>query len=130
MKQILLGILLACLTIVGCWSSGEQEVVVCAAMDPELCDPIYQDFLLETNIAVRPKYAADSARQGGLAEAILAGRDRPRCDVLWNSEPLCVVRLERKGLLEAYRPAMADNFPAMDRSPKGFWHGCARGPAC
>jgi iron(III) transport system substrate-binding protein len=124
-KRILFGILLAGLTVVGCWSSAEQEVVVYTAIDPELCDPIYQDFLLETNIVVRPKYEADLARRGGLAEAILAERDRPRGDVLWSNEPLGALRLERQGLLEAYRPPMADNFPAMDRSPKGFWHGCA-----
>ena len=98
----------------------DRVVVAYTAMNAELCDPIYQDFLQETNIAVRPKYGPDVGRTGGLAEAILAERDRPRCNVFWNNEPLGTLRLERKGLLEAYRPPMADNFPAMDHSPKGF----------
>ena len=61
----------------------------------------------------------------GLAEAILAERDHPRCDLFWNNEILNTLRLDRAGLLESYEPPIAREYPAADRSPNGTWYGFA-----
>jgi iron(III) transport system substrate-binding protein len=45
--------------------------------------------------------------------------------VFWNNEVLNTLRLEKQGLLEVYRPAIAESYPAADRSPRGTWHGFA-----
>ena len=119
------GGLVCCLVLGGCWSSSGLEVVVYTALDSEFSEPILQDFSQETGIAVSPKFDTESTKTVGLAEAILAESGRPRCDVFWNNEILNTLRLEQKGLLVAYHPPVADNYPAMYRSPKGFWHGFA-----
>jgi iron(III) transport system substrate-binding protein len=118
-------VLACCLALGGCWSSSGPEVVVYTALDSEFSEPILQDFSQETGIAVRSKFDTESTKTVGLAEAILAESGRPRCDVFWNNEILHTLRLEQQGLLAAYRPPVADNYPAMYRSPKGFWHGFA-----
>jgi iron(III) transport system substrate-binding protein len=100
-------------------------VTVYTAQDSEFAEPVFAGFTETTGVAVRPKYDTESTKTVGLAEAILAERDRPRCDVFWNNEVLNTLRLEKQGLLEVYRPAIAESYPAADRSPRGTWHGFA-----
>ena len=109
----------------GCWSSSGPEVVVYAALDQEFSEPILVDFGKEAKVAVLPKFDTESTKTVGLAEAIVAEKSRPRCDVFWNNEILHTLRLEELGLLESYRPRLAEEYPAMDRSPEGTWHGFA-----
>ncbi len=45
--------------------------------------------------------------------------------MFWNNEILHTLRLEKLGLLDSYQPAGAAEYPAMDRSPSGTWHGFA-----
>ena len=72
-----------------------------------------------------PKFDVESTKTVGLAEAIVAEKDRPRCDVFWNNEILHTLRLKRLGLLEAYQPPIAEEYPAAYRDPQGYWHGFA-----
>ena len=67
----------------------------------------------------------ESTKTVGLAEAIVAEKDRPRCDVFWNNEILHTLRLKRLGLLEAYEPPIAKEYPAAYRDAEGYWHGFA-----
>ncbi len=114
-----------CLIISGCRSGSEPEVIVYTALDSEFSKPIFKDFTSDTGIAVRPKFDAESNKTVGLTLLILQERNRPRCDVFWNNEILNTLRLQQEGLLEVYRPAMADEYPATCRSPQGTWHGFA-----
>ena len=113
------------LAIAGCWSSSGREVVVYTALDSEFSQPIFDDFTAATGIAVRAKFDTESTKTVGLAEAILAERNRPRCDVFWNNEILNTLRLERQGLLEAYDSPIGQYYPAEFRSPEGLWYGFA-----
>lgn len=111
----------------GCWSraAGDREVVVYAALDREFSGPILERFVQETGVAVAPKYDVESTKTVGLANAILAEKKRPVCDVFWNNEILHTLRLERAGMLEPYTPAAAADYPESFRSPEGLWHGFA-----
>jgi iron(III) transport system substrate-binding protein len=94
-------------------------------LDSEFSEPIFRDFTQATGIRVLPKFDTESAKTAGLAMAIDAERQRPRCDVFWNNEILHTVLLEKKGFLAAYRPPVAESYPAAFRSPAGTWHGFA-----
>jgi len=109
----------------GCWGRSPSEVVVYTALDSEFSEPIFADFTAATGIRVLPKFDTEATKTVGLAEAILAEKGRPRCDVFWNNEILNTLRVEQQGLLAAYRPPAADAFPAPFRSPQGTWHGFA-----
>ncbi len=113
------------LFLTGCWTSSGPEVVVYTAQDEEFAKPIFDDFSKATGIAVRPKFDAESSKTVGLANAIVAEAARPRCDVFWNNEILLTLRLARSGLLDVYRPKIAERYPAMYRSKDGLWHGLA-----
>jgi iron(III) transport system substrate-binding protein len=113
------------LTLTGCWSSSGREVVVYTSSDSEFSQPIFDDFTAATGIAVRPKFDTESTKTVGLAEAILAEGNRPRCDVFWNNEILNTLRLQRQGLLEAYDSPIGQYYPDEFRSPDGYWYGFA-----
>ena len=90
-------LLLSLLSLAGCWTAAGPEVVAYTAMDSEFSEPIYHDFTVSTGIAVRAKFDTESTKTVGLAEAILAEKGRPRCDVFWNNEILNTLRLAGRG---------------------------------
>ncbi|MEX2316348.1 MAG: extracellular solute-binding protein [Pirellulales bacterium] len=111
--------------LAGCGESEPQEVVVYTALDQEFAQTIFDDFTRETGIIVRPKYDTESTKTVGLVQAILAERERPRCDLFWNNEILNTLRLEKQGLLRPYRSPAAAAMPASSKSPAGMWYGFA-----
>jgi len=112
--------------LAGCLRTDDlNEVVVYAALDSEFSQPILDDFARDTGIRVLPKYDAESTKTLGLTQALIAEAARPRCDVFWNNEILNTLRLEELGLLNVYRPPVAEQYPARYRSPDGTWHGFA-----
>ena len=119
-------LVLLLLSLPGCWASGGPEVVVYSAQDEEFAKPIFADFHKSTRIVVLPKCDTESTKTAGLYNAIVEeAKERPRCDVFWNNEILLTLRLARQGLLDVYRPKIADRYPAMYRSKDGLWHGFA-----
>ena len=108
---------------IGC--RGQDEVVVYAALDREFSEPVLKDFEKQSGITVLPKYDVESTKTVGLANAILAEKNRPRCDVFWNNEILHTLRLEKAGVLDVYRSPAAAEFPKAYVSPGGRWHGLA-----
>lgn len=113
------------LTSGGCWFGNANEVVVYTSLDAEFSEPVLREFTDATGIHALPKFDTESTKTVGLAEAIIAERGRPRCDVFWNNEVLHTLRLEELGLLEAYQPPLAAEYPAAHRSRIGTWHGFA-----
>ena len=120
---------LLCLTSLflsaGCLPQNENEVVVYAALDREFSEPILQDVGRELNLSVRPRYDVESNKTVGLANAILAEKNRPRCDVFWNNEILHTLRLQQAGLLEAWVCEPASRYPPSFVSSKSEWFGFA-----
>jgi iron(III) transport system substrate-binding protein len=118
-------VLVALAMSAGCDAAPRPEVVVYAALDAEFSRPILTDFTAQTGIETRAKFDVESTKTVGLTQLLIQEGDRPRCDVFWNNEILNTLRLEERGLLEAYRPERADEFPGWCRSPEGTWHGFA-----
>ena len=118
-------LLLALVSLTGCWTSTGPEIVVYTAQDEEFAKPIFADFSKATGIVVLPKFDTESTKTAGLANEIVEEAQRPRCDVFWNNEILLTLRLARLGLLDVYRPKSAERYPEMYRSKDGLWHGLA-----
>lgn len=120
-------IVLACLLLVFVPppSGTSGEVIVYTALDEEFSRPIFEEFTRQTGIKVLGKFDTESTKTVGLTQAILAERDRPRCDVFWNNEIVNTLRLERAGLLTSCPTAAAESYPEQFRSPIATWHGFA-----
>jgi len=109
----------------GCRPSRGPEVIVYTALDEMFSARILDDFSTETGVMAVPKFDTEATKSVGLANTIVAEAARPRCDVFWNNEVLNTIRLSRRGLLEAFVPAAAADYPEMDRAADGTWHGFA-----
>ena len=111
--------------LLGCSGEPKNEIVVYAALDKEFSEPILNDFEQATGITVLAKYDIESTKTVGLTQLILSESARPRCDLFWNNEILNTLRLEERGLLEAYHSPIAKSYPEAFKSPDGTWHGFA-----
>ena len=109
----------------GCWSGRGGEVVVYAALDREFSEPVLDEFSKTSGVKALAKYDDESTKSVGLTSILIQEASRPRCDVFWNNEILNTLRLEKRGLLEAYQSPAAAAFPAMFRSASGTWCGFA-----
>ena len=119
-SSLLLVVLLA---LAGCGSA--PDVVVYAALDGEFSQPILDDYERRHGLDVAEQFDTEAFKTVGLYRRIVAEASRPRCDLFWNNEIITTLRLERLGLLSAYRPPRAKMFPARYRSRQGYWHGFA-----
>ncbi|MCA9240886.1 MAG: extracellular solute-binding protein [Planctomycetales bacterium] len=102
-----------------------REVVVYTALDQEFSKPIFDAFTRQTGIEVKARFDTESTKTLGLAGALIAERDRPRCDVFWNNEALHTLRLKELGLLAEHHPPSEGEYPAEYRDSEGCWHGFA-----
>ena len=74
--------------LTGCIEPKTNEVIVYSALDREFSKPVLDDVGRELELSVLPRFDQESNKTVGLANAILAERNRPRCDVFWNNEIL------------------------------------------
>jgi iron(III) transport system substrate-binding protein len=111
----------------GC-KAQQAPVVLYCAQDEEFANGVLRDFNALTGLSVVPKFDTEAAKSVSLYMELVAEKDRPRCDVFWNNEPLSTIRLQRKGMLQPYdSPAAADlhPFPPSATSSDHTWHGFA-----
>jgi iron(III) transport system substrate-binding protein len=110
----------------GCSKGSSTDVVVYTALDRKFSEPILNDYKKSASIEVLPKFDVESTKTVGLVEAIIAEKDRPRCDLFWNNEILNTVRLKKLGLLEMYLSKSASSYPSESYDKNDFcWHGFA-----
>lgn len=118
-------LLVGLIAVQGCGVQEEAQLVSYVAHDSEFSEPILDDFEREVGIKIQKKFDTESTKTVGLTNAIISEAARPRCDVFWNNEILNTLRLQREGLLMAYKSPQGENYPQMFRSPDGLWCGFA-----
>lgn len=111
--------------LTGCGEDQPAEVTVYVAQDEEYAKPLFDAFSRRTGVLVRAKYDAESTKTVGLAEAILAERARPRCDLFWNNEVVHTLRLARQGVLRPAQTVHDADYPPGAVGAGGAWHGFA-----
>lgn len=123
LRKILL--LAGCLlgVISGC--SRQRELVIYTAHDQIYSEPIAQEFERQTGIKVKAVYDTEAAKTVGLINRLIAERDNPQCDVLWNNEFARTVVLRNRGILAPYRSPSAQEIPDRFKDPHGYWTGFA-----
>ena len=111
--------------LTGCIEPKTNEVIVYSALDREFSKPVLDDVGRELELSVLPRFDQESNKTVGLANAILAERNRPRCDVFWNNEILHTMRLQQAGILKAWSCPAASRYPSDFVSKQNDWYGFA-----
>jgi iron(III) transport system substrate-binding protein len=107
----------------GC-SSSKPRVVLYCSQDRQFAIGLLNQFA-ETGPAVEPKFDTEANKSVTFYSDIIAEKDRPRCDVFWNNEPINTMRLERQGLLEPYESPSAKPYPAWTKARDHSWQAFA-----
>jgi iron(III) transport system substrate-binding protein len=68
-------------------------------------------------------YDTEETKSTGLANRLLAEKDRPQADVFWSNEPVRTLVLKSRGVLAPYRSSSADGIPAVLVDPEHLWTG-------
>ncbi|MCX5885492.1 MAG: extracellular solute-binding protein [Proteobacteria bacterium] len=121
-SYIILIILVICIS---CSKADMREVVVYTSVDQVFSEPILKDFEKEKGIKVKAVYDVEAQKTTGLVNRLLAEKDRPKCDVFWNSEIIRTMYLKNKGLLAPYKSPSADDIPPQFKDRENYWTGFA-----
>jgi iron(III) transport system substrate-binding protein len=78
--------------------SGAARVVAYVAQDQVYAEPLLARFTRETGIRVAAVYDSEAVKTVGLANRLLAERQRPQCDVFWGNEELRTRQLAAQGV--------------------------------
>lgn len=122
---IVAAIVLSVLSGLHACGTGQKPVVVYTSLDRHLSEPILAAWEDRTGVRLRAVYDVEASKTVGLANRIIAERERPRADVFWNSEVIHTIRLQREGLLAVLPDRLLRLRAPGQRSKQGYWIGFA-----
>ena len=98
-----------------------RQVVVYTSVDQVYAEPVLRAFEERSGIRVLAVYDVEATKTVGLAQRLLAERERPQADVFWNGEFVQTMVLKEQGVLAAARFPDAADLPAEYVDPAGYW---------
>lgn len=114
-------LLLALVSLPSCRRDASARVVVYCAHDREFAEEILHAFEKESGLKVDVRWDTEANKSVQLYEDLIREASQPRCDVHWNNEILATIRLQQKGILEAYASPSADPFPEQFKANDHTW---------
>lgn len=126
MGNVLLRILIlvfAALMMTSCSIQEEKKIVIYTSVDQVFSEPLLQDFQQKTGIQVLPVYDIEASKSTGLAQRILAEKDRPQGDVFWSGEFGQTMMLHSANVLTPYVSPSASDIPDVYKDAEGYWTG-------
>ncbi|MCL5097933.1 MAG: substrate-binding domain-containing protein [Candidatus Omnitrophica bacterium] len=91
-------LVLVILSVTGCGRRPRSEVVVYTSQDHVYAEPILLEFTRKTSIRVATVYDSEAVKTVGLANRLLAEKNRPQCDLFWNNEEFRTRQLAAQGV--------------------------------
>jgi iron(III) transport system substrate-binding protein len=86
-------------------------------------EPVLRAFEQRSGVRVNAVYDTEETKSTGLANRLLAERERAQADVFWSNEPVRTLILKSRGVLAPYQSPAAVDVPATFKDPEGYWTG-------
>src|SRR5262245_25030241 len=102
---------------------AERAVTIYVSTDRVFSEPVLREYEKRTGVRVNPVYDTEETKSTGLANRLIAEKERPRADVFWSNEPVRTLVLKSRGVLAPYRSAAADGIAATCKEPEGYSTG-------
>jgi iron(III) transport system substrate-binding protein len=99
----------------------QKAVTVYVSTDRVFSEPVLRTFEERTGVRVNAVYDTEETKTTGLANRLLAERERAQADVFWSNEPVRTLVLKSRGVLAPYQSPSAGDIPATFRDPEGYW---------
>jgi iron(III) transport system substrate-binding protein len=107
----------------GSSSNPARQVTVYVSTDRVFSEPILRAYEQKTGVRVNAVYDTEETKSTGLANKLLAEKNRPQADVFWSNEPVRTLVLKRNGVLAPYKSPSAEGIPATFKDPESYWTG-------
>src|SRR6266516_6534196 len=104
-------------------SGAPGELTIYVSTDRVFSEPILKASEQKTGVKVNAVYDTEETKSTGLANRLLAEKNRPQADVFWSNEPIRTLMLKKNGVLAPYRSPAAEGIPAIFKDPEGDWTG-------
>jgi iron(III) transport system substrate-binding protein len=121
-------LVLAVVGFVACRSPEPSEqagraVTIYVSTDRVFSEPVLREYEKRTGVRVNPVYDTEETKSTGLANRLIAEKERPQADVFWSNEPVRTLVLKSRGVLAPYRSPSAEGIPPALLDPEGYWTG-------
>jgi len=100
-----------------------RTVTVYVSTDRVFSEPVLQTYQARSGVRVQAVYDTEETKSTGLANRLLAERQRPQADVFWSNEPVRTLVLKSRGVLAPYRSPSAEGIPKALIDSDGYWTG-------
>jgi iron(III) transport system substrate-binding protein len=104
-------------------NTSAGEVTVYVSTDRVFSEPILRAYQQQSGVRVNAVYDTEETKSTGLANKLLAEKNRPQADVFWSNEPVRTLVLKRNGVLAPYKSRSAEGIPPAFKDPDGYWTG-------
>src|SRR5215213_8328386 len=106
-----------------CQRTGGREVTAYVSADRPFSEPILQEYERRSGVRVSVVYDTEETKSTGLANRLLAEKERPQADVFWSNEPVRTLVLQSRGVLAPYESAASKEIGATFKDRDGYWTG-------
>ena len=100
-----------------------REVTAYVSADRPFSEPVIREYERRFGVRVNVVYDTEETKSTGLANRLLAEKERPQADVFWSNEPVRTLVLKSRGVLAQYRSPNIDGIPAVLVDQEGYWTG-------
>ena len=104
-------------------SPAAATVTAYVSTDRVFSEPVLRQYERRSGVKVNVVYDTEETKSTGLANRLIAEKDRPQADVFWSNEPVRTLVLKSRGVLTPYRSPGAAGIPAELVDPEGYWTG-------
>lgn len=101
----------------------ERTVTVYVSTDRVFSEPVLKAFEQRSGVHINAVYDTEETKSTGLANRLLAEKNRAQADVFWSNEPVRTLVLKERGVLAPYESGSARDLPAAFKDPQAYWTG-------
>jgi iron(III) transport system substrate-binding protein len=102
---------------------ADRSVTIYVSTDRVFSEPVLREYEKRAGVRVNPVYDTEETKSTGLANRLIAEKERPQADVFWSNEPVRTLVLKSRGILAPYRSPSAEGIPPALLDPEGYWTG-------
>ena len=116
---------IAAVAFAGCRAAdpAAREVTAYVSADRPFSEPIMREYEHRSGVRVSVVYDTEETKSTGLANRLLAEKNRPQADVFWSNEPVRTLVLKSRGVLAPYQSPSSQEIAAAFKDPDGYWTG-------
>ncbi|MDQ3258152.1 MAG: extracellular solute-binding protein [Acidobacteriota bacterium] len=104
-------------------NQATNEVTIYVSTDRVFSEPVLRAYEQKSGVRVNAVYDTEETKSTGLANKLLAEKNRPQADVFWSNEPVRTLVLKKNGVLASYDSPNAEGIPATFQDPENYWTG-------